>query len=73
MSENPKHYLSDAPCKKCKGRTRYKSTNNCVPCAKAAVRKGRADRAAGGPVSAVSEIVGTTPTHILTDGYEDLL
>ena len=42
MSENPFHFLSDTPCKKCRGRTRYKSTGNCVPCAKAAVSKRRA-------------------------------
>lgn len=41
MSENPNHFLSDAPCKKCRGRTRYKSTGNCVPCAKKSVRERR--------------------------------
>lgn len=41
MSENPLHFLSCAPCKKCRGRTRYVSTGNCVPCAKAAVRARR--------------------------------
>ena len=41
MSENPKHYTSETPCKKCRRRIRYVTTDNCVPCAKAAVRKRR--------------------------------
>lgn len=41
MSANPKHRTSDTPCKKCQSRERYKSTRNCVGCAKNAVRRKR--------------------------------
>lgn len=59
MSENPKHYRSDTPCSKCGGHERYKSTKNCVPCAKAAVVARRARLA--------SQAIPPA------DNYEDLL
>lgn len=49
------HYQG-SPCKKCKGRVRYNSTDACVPCAKAAVRKSR-----GTPEPVSDPMVGIEP------------
>lgn len=49
VSENPLHYMSDVPCKKCKGRTRYKTTRGCVPCQKAHTKRKRASAVSAAP------------------------
>lgn len=65
MSENPLHYMSDVPCKKCKGRTRYKTNRGCVPCQKAHTKRKRA--------SVSAEFAGLLPTPAEMDAIHKAL